>query len=153
MSQPRYWIAVASRDHALHGVEQGIIQANHGKPGPLRRMQPGDGLVIYAPKLKFGQTEPCQRFVALGEVSDGPVFQADINPDFQPFRRKATYQPVTETPIQPLLERLTFIQNKARWGYSFRFGCFEIPAADFALIRSAMIDKAHSKQSFNTSKL
>lgn len=53
---------------ALHGVEQGVIQANHVKPGPLRRMQRGDGLVIYAPKLKAGQTEPYQRFVALGEV-------------------------------------------------------------------------------------
>lgn len=138
MSQVHYWVVVASRDHALSGVEQNIVQANHGKPGPLRRMQPGDGVVIYAPKLKYGQTDPYQRFVALGEVGDGPVFQADISPEFQPFRRAATYQPVTETPIQPLLDQLTFVKNKARWGYSFRFGCFEIPAPDFALIRSAM---------------
>ena len=138
MSEVHYWVVVASRDHALHGVEQNIVQANHGKPGPLRRMQPGDGVVIYAPKLKYNETEPYQRFVALGEVSEGPVFQAEVSPDFQPFRRKASYQSVTETPIRPLLEQLTFIHNKVRWGYSFRFGCFEIPAADFALIRSAM---------------
>lgn len=143
MSETRYWVVVASRDHALHGVEQGIVQTNHGKPGPLRRMQPGDGVVIYAPKLVYGQTEPYQRFVALGEVNDGPVFQADISPDFQPFRRKANYQSVTETPIQPLLDQLTFIQNKARWGYNFRFGCFEIPAADFALLRLAMTHNVH----------
>ena len=55
-STPRrhYWVAVASRDHALRGVAEGIVQANHGKPGPVRRMQPGDGLLIYALKLVFG---------------------------------------------------------------------------------------------------
>lgn len=143
MSEAHCWVVVASRDHALHGVEKGIVQTNQGKPGPLRRMQPGDGVVIYAPKLIYGQTEPYQRFVALGEVGDGPMFQADVSPDFQPFRRKASYQSVTETPIQPLLEELNFIKNKARWGYSFRFGCFQIPAADFALIRSAMTHNGH----------
>lgn len=143
MNQPRYWVVVASRDHALNGVEQGILQANHGKPAPLRRMQPGDGVVIYAPKRQYGQTEPYQHFVALGVVCQGPVFQADVSPDFRPFRRHADYQPVTEIPIQPLLERLTFIENKTHWGNKFRFGCFAIPAADFALIRSAMTSDAH----------
>ncbi len=138
MSEPHYWVVVASRDHAQNAVAQGIAQANHGKPGPLRRMQPGDGLVIYAPKLTYGQAAPCQCFVALGEVSDGPVFQADISPDFQPFRRKAQYQPVTDAPIRPLLDELTFIKHKEKWGYSFRVGCFPIPAADFALIRAAL---------------
>lgn len=139
MSEANFWVVVASRDHALSGVEQGIVQANHGKPGPLRRMKPSDGIVLYAPRLIYGETEPYQRFVALGEVSNEPVFQAKVSSDFQPFRLKASYQPVTETPIQPLLEQLAFIQNKTRWGYLFRFGCFPIPAADFALIRSAML--------------
>lgn len=143
MSQTSYWVVVASRDHALNGVGQGIVQANHGKPGPLRRMQPGDGVVIYAPKRMYGQTEPYQRFVALGEVSQGPMFQAEISPDFRPFRRQVSYQPVTETPIQPLLEHLAFIEDKAHWGAKFRFGCFQIPAADFALIRSAMTHNIH----------
>jgi len=140
MSEHQYWVVVASRDHALHGVAEGIVQANHGKPGPLRRMHPGDGVVIYAPKLVFGQPAPCQHFVALGEVSDGPVFQANVTADFQPFRRKTSYQPVTEVPIQPLLEQLAFIKNKQHWGYRFRVGCFQIPAADFALIRASLTD-------------
>lgn len=143
MSQPNYWVVVASRDHALNGVEQGIVQANHGKPGPLRRMQPGDGVVIYAPKRMYGQAEPYQRFIALGEVNQGPVFQAEVGADFRPFRRHVSYQPIKETPIQPLLEQLTFIQNKAHWGAKFRLGCFSIPAADFALIQSAMTPNAH----------
>ena len=138
MSERHYWVAVASRDHARRGVAEGIVQANHGKPGPVRRMQPGDGLLLYAPKLVFGQAAPCQCFVALGEVSAGDVFQAPVSADFQPFRRRVRYQPVTETPIQPLLAHLRFIKDKAHWGYSFRAGCFQIPAADFDLIRAAL---------------
>lgn len=138
MSEQQYWVVVASCDHALHGVELGIVQANHGKAGPLRRMHPGDGLVLYAPKRVFGQSAPCQCFVALGEVSDGPVFQANVSADFQPFRRQAHYQPVTETPIQPLLAQLEFSADNPHWGFVLRRGCFPISAADFARIRAAL---------------
>ncbi|MBO2007605.1 EVE domain-containing protein [Hymenobacter negativus] len=139
----RYWVVVASRDHALHGVAQGIVQVNHGKPCPLRLMQPGDGIILYAPKLTYDQPAACQCFVALGEVSDEPVFQVYVEPGFEPFRRMVHYQPVTEVAIQPLLAQLTFIQRKERWGYSFRFGCFNIPAVDFALIRATMVADHH----------
>jgi len=138
MSAPRYWVLVASRDHVLQGVAQGIVQANHGQPGPLRRLQPGHRLVLYAPKLVHGQPAPCQCFVALGTVGPEPVFQVQATPDFAPFRRRASYQPVSEVPIQPLLVQLSFITDKARWGYRLRAGCFAIPAADFTLIQAAM---------------
>ena len=138
MSEQQYWLVVASRDHALHGVELGIVQANHGQAGPLRRMHPGDGLVLYAPKRVFGQPAPCQCFVALGEVSDGPVFQAAVAADFQPVRRHARYQPVTEAPIQPLLAHLAFSAGNPRWGFLLRRGCLSISAADFARIRAAL---------------
>ena len=139
MNNQQYWIVVASRDHALSGVEQGIVQANHGKQAPLKRMHPGDRILLYAPKQAFGGNEPLQQFVGLGTVADGEVFQADVSPDFQPFRRRATYQPVTETPIQPLIEQLDFIKNKKSWGYPFRVGCFTIGQSDFALIETALL--------------
>lgn len=47
MSERHYWMGVASRDHALRGVTEGIVQANHGKPG--------NGLLLYAPKLVFAR--------------------------------------------------------------------------------------------------
>jgi hypothetical protein len=138
-TQPQYWVVVAARDHALSGAAQGIVQANHGKAAPLRRMQPGDQVLLYAPKLTYGRPEPCQRFIGLGTVADEDVFQADVAADFQPFRRKVHYETVRETPIQLLLEDLSFIQNKTHWGYSFRVGCFAIPAADFERIRQALL--------------
>lgn len=36
--------------------------------------------------------------------------------------------------IRPLIERLSFIQDKTHWGYAFRYGHLEIPRADFELI-------------------
>ena len=138
MGERQYWVLVASRDHAQQGAQQGIVQANHGQAGPLRRMHPGDGFVIYAPKLVFGQPAPCQCFVALGEVSDETVFQATMTADFQPFRRRASYQPVTEAPIQPLLAHLAFSANNPHWGFLLRRGHFQISAADFIQIRAAL---------------
>jgi hypothetical protein len=102
-------------------------------------MQPGDQVVLYAPKLVYGSPEPCQRFIGLGAVADEDVFQANVSADFQPFRRKVHYESVQEAPIQPLLENLSFIQNKTHWGYPFRVGCFAIPATDFEHIRQALM--------------
>jgi hypothetical protein len=138
-TQPQYWVVVAARDHALSGVAQGILQANHGKAAPLCRMQPGDRILLYAPKLTYGSAEPCQRFIGLGTVANEDVFQADVSADFQPFRRKVHYESVQEAPIQPLLDDLSFIQNKTHWGYPFRVGCFAITVADFERIRQALL--------------
>jgi len=44
-----------------------------------------------------------------------------------------------ETPIGPLIDSLSFIKDKTRWGYTFRFGLFEIPRRDFELIKRAMV--------------
>jgi hypothetical protein len=43
-----------------------------------------------------------------------------------------------EAPIRPLIDRLSFIRNKGRWGQTFRSGHFEIHREDFELIASAM---------------
>lgn len=33
MTGPHYWVVVASRNHALRGIEEGPTQANYGHPG------------------------------------------------------------------------------------------------------------------------
>lgn len=143
MNPQQFWVVVVARDHALFGIQTGILQANHGKAAPLHRMRPGDGVLIYAPKLIFGQNEPCQRFVALGTIADEPVYQAEVTPDFKPFRRRVIYESVVETPIQPVIEQLSFITDKKRWGYWFRFSCFAIPQTDFDLLHATMTDSTH----------
>jgi hypothetical protein len=48
------------------------------------------------------------------------------------------FLPCEQSPIQPLLDELTFITDKKRWGYPFRRGLFPISAEDFGRIARAM---------------
>ncbi len=135
-----YWIVVASRDHAMIGVENSIIQANHGKRSTLDRMKPGDRIVIYSPKEHFGKPGRLQSFTALGTVEGSEVWQGDMGSDFKPFRRKVTYEPVHDAPLMPILEHLSFIRNKRSYGVVFRFGAIRVPEPDFRVIEAALLD-------------
>lgn len=136
---PKYWIIVASKDHAARGIEGGFTQACHGKAGPLRRMKKGDFMLIYSGKIKFTEPEKCQQFTAIGKVKDDDVYPFQMSPDFCPHRRNIDFFPATETAILPLINDLEFIQNKKSWGYPFRFGFFEINEHDFNLIAGKML--------------
>ena len=52
----RFWVTVASKDHALRGINGGFIQACHGKEAPLKRMKRGDYVIFYCPKLAMEST-------------------------------------------------------------------------------------------------
>lgn len=134
----RYWIAVASKEHVIHGVEQGICQVCHGKPGPLQRMSPGDWIIYYSPVEQFGGTIACRQFTAIGKIKDSAPYQFRMSEDFLPWRRDVTFYQSKPIAIQPLLDTLSFIIDKRRWGYIFRRGCFEINKQDFARIAYEM---------------
>ena len=142
-----YWIGVASRGHVKIGVEGGFAQLCHGKAQPLKRMKRGDWIIYYSPQEIFGEKSPCQRFTAIGEVIGDEVYQVEMMPGFVPYRRDIRFLPSGEVPIRPLLEQLSFIQNKSRWGYVFRFGHLQIPEADFRLIAKTMFNTKHEEKS------
>lgn len=133
----RFWIAVASANHARRG-RAGFMQVNHGKAAPLRRIAPGDGVVYYSPTETFGGTDKLQAFTLIGRVKEGDIYIGEMGGDFTPFRRDVAYAEAKETPIAPLLEQLEFTRGRRNWGYQMRFGLFEISAADFATIAAAM---------------
>jgi hypothetical protein len=135
----RYWITVVSKDHIQRGVAGGFMQANHGKVGPLKRMNVNDWVIFYSPKVHYGGDEKCQAFTAIGRVADNEVFQHKMSEDFIPYRRNINFSGCHETFILPLISKLEFIKNKNSWGYSFRFGFFEIKETDFQLICSNML--------------
>jgi hypothetical protein len=137
MSPKRFWIIVASREHAMLGVKGGFAMANHGKRSGLARMHAGDRIVYYSPKDTFGGSDPLHAFTALGDVADETIEQVEMSPDFRPFRRKVTYQYTGEVSIELLVADLGFIRNKHSWGYVFRFGLLEIPQEDFSRILAA----------------
>ncbi|MFN8381150.1 MAG: EVE domain-containing protein [Anaerolineales bacterium] len=139
MSEARYWLIVVSKNHVMNGVRWGIAQANHGKAAPLKRMQVGDGIVYYSPKVEFEGNEKLQAFTAIGTVTGETVYQFDMGEGFIPYRRDVKYKECNEVPILPLVPALTFIKDKKSWGYMFRFGFFEIPKIDFDLIASQML--------------
>ena len=136
----KYWIIVASKDHVQRGLAGGFIQANHGKAAPLKRMQTGDWVIFYSPKLEYDRPEKCQCFMAIVRVVDDEVYQQDMGNDFIPFRRKVQFLPSKDVSILPLIDELTFIKDKTHWGAPFRFGMLQIPQEDFQLIASEMVE-------------
>ncbi len=135
----KYFIGVVSQEHVLIGVKQGIAQIGHGKKRGLARMQKGDWLIYYSPKIALESKEKLQAFTAIGQMVDDDIYQVEMSPTFKPFRRNVQYLSANKSPIAPLLENLSFIKNKKQWGYIFRYGLVEIPQEDFELIKQEMM--------------
>ncbi len=134
----RYWIGVASKEHVQRGVTGGFAQVCHGKAGPLNRMKEGDWIIYYSPTIKFGQKDPYQSFTAIGKIKSGDSYPFAMSEEFVPWRRDVAFVKSKEIPTQQLLEALSFIKDKKKWGFPFRRGCFEIPKADFQVIAESM---------------
>jgi hypothetical protein len=134
----KYWILVASKNHVARGIKEGIAQAGHGKKQPLKRMQTGDGVIYYSPKLEFETNIPCQEFTAIGLVVGDDVYAYDMGNGFIPYRRKIRYLKSKPVQIKSLIEKLEFVTDKNKWGYKFRFGAFEISEKDFKFIAKKM---------------
>ena len=116
MTAPRHWIAVASAEHARRGrdnLPMGFMKVGHGKCAPLKRLRTDDVVAYYAPARTMG----C---------------------GFVPHRRDVRYVSAQPAPIAPLLETLDFVEDPQRWGHKFRFGLFEVSAADMQRIARAM---------------
>jgi EVE domain len=138
MSSKQFWIGVVSRSHVQVAVSGGFVQLNHGKKAPLQKLQTADGFVYYSPKTSYPTGEPCQMFTAIGIVKSGEIYQADMGNDFRPFRVDVQFLSAKEAAIKPLLDKLSFIKNKAQWGGAFRFGYLKVPIQDFTIIAEAM---------------
>lgn len=138
MRERRFWIGVVSKDHVDRATAGGFAQVNHGKAGPLERMQAGDGFAYYSPRDSHPGGAPLQAFTAIGRVRSGSLYQADANEGFRPFRLEVEFHEAVPAPVRPLVPELSFIRSKTHWGAAFRFGVVRVPAADFALIAAAM---------------
>ena len=97
---------------------------------------------------KFNLPEPIYRAISNDPYFDGGAdisttriispYQAEMTPDFHPFRRRVHFIPGNEASIQPLLAELEFIVDKTKWGFPFRRGLFAIGENDFRRIAQAM---------------
>ncbi|MCE2983013.1 MAG: EVE domain-containing protein [Parachlamydia sp.] len=134
----RYWIGVASHEHVQRGVQSGFAQVCHGKIGTLKYMSEEDWIIYYSPTFSFGGKDACRRFTAIGTIDSGDPYTFEMSEDFIPWRRNITFFKSKEVFIEPLLEDLSFIKDKKKWGFPFRRGSFEIPNKDFELIAKRM---------------
>ena len=133
----KYFLICASRDHVLKGVENGFAQAGHGRKNLVSKMAKGDWVVYYSAKSVFGEPAPLQKFTAIGVITDDEPYQPDNKSAFNPYRRNVDYKTSHETEIVPLLDKLTFIKNKKRWGFYLMSGFREISKKDFDVIHNA----------------
>lgn len=133
----RYWIGVVSGDHVDHAVETGICAFSKGAKSALVKLNEGDRFAFYSPKTGFMSGDPVQCFTALGTVIDPTPFQATWE-GVEFWAARAAYASVTPASVRPLLDRLSFVTNKDKWGMAFRRGQFEVNAADFAAIETAL---------------
>lgn len=133
-----HWIAVACATHVRRGVAGGFMQVNHGKAGPLRRMEPSDGIVYYSPSEKMGQPDGLQSFTAIGRIRAGEPYLGVMAAGFEPFRRDVNWFSARPAPIRPLLPVLRFSEGAPNWGYRLRFGVLAVEEGDFATIAQAM---------------
>lgn len=135
----KYWIAAISKEHAQLAIKGSFIQVCHGKEAPLKKMKKDDYIIIYSSKITMRKNEKCQMFTALGKVSDDHVYSFEMTEQFKPFRRNIEFLKSNEISILSMIENLEFIPDKKYWGYSFRYGFFEISENDFNFITSKMI--------------
>lgn len=124
----------------MNAVQGKFAQLCHGKEAPLRKMSTGDWIIYYSPKKSFKEKIPHQKFTAIGKVTDDSIYQVDMGSSFVPFRRNIEFISCKETSIQLLISQLSFIKDRKYWGYSFRFGHFEISENDFNLISENMVE-------------
>ena len=133
-----YWVVTASADHAANGAREAIVQAGHGKDAPLRRLRPGDGVVIYSPKETYPDGAALQAFTLIGRVASGEPYQHDMGTACM-WRRDMLWQTGQIAPIRPMLDMLDLTRGQKSWGGVFRYGLTKISRADFAVIARAMV--------------
>lgn len=133
----KYWVAVASADHARRGKAGGFMQVNHGKAAPLKRIHPRDGVAYYSPATTMGGKDKLQSFTMIGTVKPGDIYEGEMG-DWIAHRRDVAWVKSEDAPIAPLLDQLDFTAGKTNWGYQLRFGLFEISKHDFELIAQTM---------------
>ncbi len=138
MTEARYWLGVASRDHVNMAQDGGFCQFCHSKVSPVRRLAEGDGVVYYSAREAMGSGAAIRSFTAIGRIRPGEIYQATQSACFQAWRRDVDYWPAEDAPIAPLLGALSFSADNANWGWRMRQEFFEISRADVELIAQAM---------------
>ena len=137
----KYWIGTVSKEHVLRGVVGGFCQVCHGKAAPLNRMQRGDWLLYYSPKIRLDGHDKLQSFTALGQITDDQAYPFQMSASFIPFRRNVAYAEIRrECPIAVIRTHPEWKKYAAR----LRYGHFEISEDFFNFVRAYMLAESET---------
>lgn len=117
--------------------QAGVVAFSHGREAPVKALDPGDRVIYYAPRTDF-DGDPVQAFVAHARVTGAAPREREFQGGRIGWCRDATFDDVTEVPVRPLLEQLSFVKDPRHWGMAFRRGKFEMSQKDYRLIAEAM---------------
>ena len=134
----RHFIGVAAKEHVDRGVEGGFCMLGHGRRGFVAGLQKGDWLFYYAPRERLDDGARVQAFVAAGRVTDDAPEPVETATGRVWRRRMAYVEGAVIAPVRPLLDRLSFVHDPARWGLAFRGSKREISREDAEVIAGAM---------------
>ena len=134
----KYWIGVAHRKQALSAKSAGFVALSHGKKSAVSKLSAGDGVIYYAPKTDF-EGDAVQGVITLATITGTEIYERNMpDTDFRPWVIDATDEEVSEIPIRPILESLSFVKDIRYWGMAFRRSQFEISEPDFHVLATAM---------------
>lgn len=135
----KYFIGVATKDHVDIGVREGIMQVCHGKKAQLSRLKKNDKIMYYCTSKVYGKKDNYQSITACGTVKDDNIYEFEMSKDFIPWRRDVEYEKnLKPVKIKEILDQLSFIKNKNRWGVYFMSGLVEINKDDYEVIIDKM---------------
>jgi predicted RNA-binding protein len=127
------FLLTASKDHLDIGKQSLFIQQKH--PHRIEKIRSGDYVVLYAGKARHGEKQAYQKIVSVCQATDDKydrLPRSDGSGFF--YRKKVCYLPFDEIDIRSLIPNLSFIKNKARWGFYFMSGFSEIGMDDLQKI-------------------
>ena len=142
MSKPRecsYWIAVVPKSRVEIAVAGNFAIFAHGKHEAVIRVRPGDWLAYYSPRTILKGGDEVRAFTAIGKIADREPYEAEMMAGRTGWRRDIAHEKkAREAGIYPLLDQLSFINDRTHWGIFFHRSLFAVSRDDFARIAKAM---------------
>lgn len=132
------WIGIAAADHVAIGVAGGFAMFAHGRHDTVKKVLPDDWVVYYSPRQGMKEGAEVRAFTAIGQVLAGEVGEREMLPGMTGWYRRVGWLDARAADIYPLLDRLSFVNDRQHWGMYFRKSLFGVPVADFGLIAEAM---------------
>ena len=136
----KFWIGVASAEHARAGKNGGFAQLGHGKHAAAKSLKKGDWIAYYSPRESMGSGAIVQAFTTLGQVTSDAPYQVEQSKGFSPYRVDVDYAADAKiAPIKPLLEELEVTRGRgSNWGIVMRGSKRSVSAKDMHKIANAM---------------